>query len=403
MSKELFGSPIPLCNSDNNQDDRVKFFSAAHYSSTYPLRSYRKNDGAPDFHKDHLKEDDSWLPDKSTLELVLDTLQRKDAYDIFAEPVDPAEVEEYYEIIKEPMDFGTMRAKLHESMYKNLQQFKHDIYLIFRNALHFNSSNTVYFRQARILDELARKVFHVLETDPENFKLEFTTTRRRSSRRLDGELSSFTSASCRNQARDSTDLHLKAGNKRQTSVCAYDRRSTYKPWMCLQDEASSIISPINGTKPLTRANEADVRYKESLMLFVKDLGPTAGRVAERKLQELKMQGMSSLDMKNRDSETAHDTRNLREAGTSKEGPAIDKLGNLDLNQTRVLNSQTASASTLQLHCHLCSLPHASTASQLVNNMNMSPSLSTCFLFGIPLSTYSTSSSSYLVNPAHRNS
>ncbi|CAO2823903.1 unnamed protein product [Amaranthus hypochondriacus] len=176
MSKELFGSPIPLCNSDNNQDDRVKFFSAAHYSSTYPLRSYRKNDGAPDFHKDHLKEDDSWLPDKSTLELVLDTLQRKDAYDIFAEPVDPAEVcyslqishildyfahvlhsfyttldvkcnkvEEYYEIIKEPMDFGTMRAKLHESMYKNLQQFKHDIYLIFRNALHFNSSNTVYF------------------------------------------------------------------------------------------------------------------------------------------------------------------------------------------------------------------------------------------------------------------
>ena len=26
-------------------------------------------------------------------------------------------VEDYYEIIKEPMDFGTMRAKLHEGMY----------------------------------------------------------------------------------------------------------------------------------------------------------------------------------------------------------------------------------------------------------------------------------------------
>lgn len=178
-----------------------------------------------------------------------------------------------------------------------------------------------------------------------------------------------------------------------------------------------------------KANEADVGFKESLMLFVKDLGPTAGRVAERKLQELKMQGMSSLDMKNKDSKTAQDTRKLREAGTSKEGPAIDKVkwterarantemsyygnrittsmsmnlpvavkelkqtqvGNLDLNQTRVLNSQTASASTLQLHHHLCSLPHASTTtSQLLNNMNMSPSLSTCFLFGIPLSTYSS--------------
>lgn len=34
------------------------------------------------------------------------------------------QVENYYEIIKEPMDFGTMRAKLHEGMYQNLQQFK---------------------------------------------------------------------------------------------------------------------------------------------------------------------------------------------------------------------------------------------------------------------------------------
>lgn len=34
------------------------------------------------------------------------------------------QVENYYEIVKEPMDFGTMRAKLHEGMYQNLQQFK---------------------------------------------------------------------------------------------------------------------------------------------------------------------------------------------------------------------------------------------------------------------------------------
>lgn len=33
-------------------------------------------------------------------------------------------VEDYYEIIKEPMDFGTMRAKLHEGMYKSLAQFE---------------------------------------------------------------------------------------------------------------------------------------------------------------------------------------------------------------------------------------------------------------------------------------
>lgn len=33
-------------------------------------------------------------------------------------------VKDYYEIIKNPMDFGTMRAKLHEGMYENLEQFE---------------------------------------------------------------------------------------------------------------------------------------------------------------------------------------------------------------------------------------------------------------------------------------
>ena len=81
---------------------------------------------------------------------------RKDTYEIFAEPVDPNEVcgpnyslyvvdswnspynsyfyvfsgkvEDYYTIVKEPMDFGTMRAKLHEGMYKTLQQFEVEVY-----------------------------------------------------------------------------------------------------------------------------------------------------------------------------------------------------------------------------------------------------------------------------------
>jgi len=33
-------------------------------------------------------------------------------------------VEDYYAIIEEPMDFGTIRAKLHERMYKTLEQFE---------------------------------------------------------------------------------------------------------------------------------------------------------------------------------------------------------------------------------------------------------------------------------------
>ncbi|KAF5953415.1 hypothetical protein HYC85_006271 [Camellia sinensis] len=126
-----------------------------------------------------------FMPVRRILELVLDILQRRDTYELFAEPVDPEEVEDYYEIIKEPMDFGTIRAKLHGGMYTNLEQFEHDIFLIPRNAMHFNSTGTIYFRQsdtsqARAIYDLAKKVFHVLKTDFENFELEFSETRQRS-------------------------------------------------------------------------------------------------------------------------------------------------------------------------------------------------------------------------------
>jgi len=33
-------------------------------------------------------------------------------------------VKNYYHIVKKPMDFGTMRAKVVEGMYKSLAEFK---------------------------------------------------------------------------------------------------------------------------------------------------------------------------------------------------------------------------------------------------------------------------------------
>lgn len=44
-----------------------------------------------------------------------------------------------------------------------------------------------WFLQARIIHELSKKVFHALKTDPKNFELEFSETRRRTSRRPQNE------------------------------------------------------------------------------------------------------------------------------------------------------------------------------------------------------------------------
>lgn len=64
------------------------------------------------------------LPDKKTLELILDKLQKKDTYGVYAEPVDPEELPDYHDVIDHPMDFATVRKKLANGSYSTLEQFE---------------------------------------------------------------------------------------------------------------------------------------------------------------------------------------------------------------------------------------------------------------------------------------
>ncbi|KAL3508473.1 hypothetical protein ACH5RR_027874 [Cinchona calisaya] len=99
------------------------------------------------------------LPDKKTLELILDKLQKKDIYGVYAEPVDPEELPDYHEVIEHPMDFATVRNKLGNGSYATLEQFESDVFLICSNAMQYNASDTIYHKQARTIQELAKKKF----------------------------------------------------------------------------------------------------------------------------------------------------------------------------------------------------------------------------------------------------
>ncbi|KAK7287018.1 hypothetical protein RJT34_22428 [Clitoria ternatea] len=287
----------PLCQAMHNEQVEAKKHSSPHEGDDQPSKM----------------PSSTLLPEKRKLQLVLDTLQRRDIYEIFAEPVDPDEVEDYYEIIKEPMDFGTMRAKLHEGMYKTIEQFEHDVFLIFDNAMHFNSSGTIYFRQARAINELAKKVVDQLKTNPEEFESEFSETRRKVSRRNQGDF------------RDSMDMkssEITIGMHSKTLPCssrgASNQKSFRKNHGCSDiakhadvrdfeipttstkdssrcgsvdvdgrftlNENESVFSTVNGQlKLLEHVNQQEMGYKDSLMQFVKDLGPTAQNIARRKL------------------------------------------------------------------------------------------------------------------------
>ncbi|KAM7256788.1 hypothetical protein ACFE04_012529 [Oxalis oulophora] len=115
------------------------------------------------------------LPDKKLLVFILDRLQKKDTYGVFSEPVDPEELPDYREIVQNPMDFGTLRKKLDDGAYLNLEQFEvslyshdedhKDVFLICTNAMEYNSQDTIYYRQARSMLEMAKKDFENLRQE----------------------------------------------------------------------------------------------------------------------------------------------------------------------------------------------------------------------------------------------
>ncbi|KAF8405547.1 hypothetical protein HHK36_010454 [Tetracentron sinense] len=118
------------------------------------------------------------LPDKKLLVFILDRLQKKDTYSVFSEPVDPKELPDYHEVIEHPMDFGTVRKKLAGGAYAYLEQFEKDIFLICSNAMRYNAPDTIYFRQARSIQELAKKNFENLRQDSDENEQEPKIVRR---------------------------------------------------------------------------------------------------------------------------------------------------------------------------------------------------------------------------------
>nr|CCI55422.1 PH01B031C15.5 [Phyllostachys edulis] len=118
------------------------------------------------------------LPDKKLLLFILDRLQKKDTYGVFSEPVDPEELPDYHEIIEHPMDFSTIREKLLNDSYANLEQFENDVFLLTSNAMSYNSDDTIYYRQffgncyvnVHTVSQMARSIEALAKKDFENLR-----------------------------------------------------------------------------------------------------------------------------------------------------------------------------------------------------------------------------------------
>merc|ERR1712032_1381577 len=68
---------------------------------------------------------------------------------IFSQPVPRDVFPDYYELIKKPMDYGTMKEKLDRGEYRSTQQMQKDFLLVMQNCLQYNTADSDIVAEAR--------------------------------------------------------------------------------------------------------------------------------------------------------------------------------------------------------------------------------------------------------------
>eukprot|EP00803_Ostreobium_quekettii_P000090 evm.model.scf_255EXC.3 EVM.evm.TU.scf_255EXC.3 scf_255EXC:37263-38102(+) len=104
------------------------------------------------------------------MERVIDKLQQQDKSEIFKEPVTEDVAPGYFDVISTPMDFTTIRAKLAAGGFTSWGRLEADLMVMFENALTYNGPSTVYYKQAKTLMQVAKKLLDLARQGVTNFR-----------------------------------------------------------------------------------------------------------------------------------------------------------------------------------------------------------------------------------------
>jgi hypothetical protein len=91
-----------------------------------------------------IEEEKGWVssPEAKKCARILRRLQQHKSAGPFRLPVDPVAlgIPNYFEVIKQPMDFSTIEKKLNHGEYDSIDAFYLDVQLVFDNCCTFNPS-----------------------------------------------------------------------------------------------------------------------------------------------------------------------------------------------------------------------------------------------------------------------
>lgn len=104
----------------------------------------------------------------SFLRHILSELKRRDIGHIFSEPVTDDIAPGYSSLISHPMDMSTMGQKILFEQYPTIKEFREDFVLMCKNAMTYNTADTIYHQAAKKYLALGLKIIiKELESRPD--------------------------------------------------------------------------------------------------------------------------------------------------------------------------------------------------------------------------------------------
>nr|DBA32883.1 TPA: hypothetical protein GDO54_000636 [Pyxicephalus adspersus] len=110
----------------------------------------------------------SQSPDLTFCEIILMEMESHDDAWPFLEPVNPRLVPGYRKIIKNPMDFSTMRNKLLNGKYSSCEEFAEDAELVFSNCQLFNEDDSEVGKAGLVLKKFYESRWEEFNQEREN-------------------------------------------------------------------------------------------------------------------------------------------------------------------------------------------------------------------------------------------
>ncbi|GMH37399.1 hypothetical protein BSKO_05272 [Bryopsis sp. KO-2023] len=112
-----------------------------------------------------LRVKDQWVPaSKANMhnfmqEVLTEVGNHADAWP-FKEPVDPNDVPDYYDLVKNPVDLSLMQSRLDSRQYYlTLDILKADFQKMFNNCRYYNATDTIYYKLANRLEGFVEEYF----------------------------------------------------------------------------------------------------------------------------------------------------------------------------------------------------------------------------------------------------